>query len=140
MDMLEHQNAKIWKTLQGISGLLNEALQGPRTPELKEYNHILNKMKEGKNISQQDYKVLEDFSDAKKFNGTDGTQSHILTAFQGMIKKCVTKQSKTTYKLQIARLDVWEAMHHLSKIAKLKSDEALGVYFNKDFIEAIKSK
>lgn len=140
LDMIEHQQDKIWKALKGIAAILDEVLQAPRTPELREYNPILSKMKEGKLISHAEFQILNDFSDAKKFNGTDGTHSHILTAFQGMVKKCVTKQNKTTYKLQIARLDVWDALGHLAKISKLKNDEAVGVYFNKDFIDAIKAK
>lgn len=140
IDMLEHQQEKILKALQGISAILSEALQAPRTPELREYNPILTKMKEGKGITAAEYKTLDEFTDPKKYSGVDSTQSHIMAAFTAMIKKCVSKPVRDQNKAAIGNLKIQDVMGHLAKISKKSGDEAVAAYFSGPFVESLKSK
>jgi hypothetical protein len=137
ISLLENDMDKIKKALQDIVKTLEDVVKPLKIPELRDFNPILTKIKAGSCITVKEFQTLESYCDAKQFGASDSTQSHILTAFQQMAKSCLTKELWKSNKKAVMQLDVWTALSHLSKISKLKSDQAVGTYFAKDFVNSL---
>lgn len=137
ISLLENDMEKIKKALLDVVKTLEGVVKPLKTPELRDFNPILTKIKAGSCITAKEFQTLESYCDAKQFGGTDSTQSHVLTVFQQMAKNSLSKELWKSNKTAVMQLDVWTVLGHLSKISKLKSDQAVGTYFTKDFVNSL---
>lgn len=70
ISLLENDMEKIKKALTDIMKTLEGVVKPLKTPELRDFNPILTKIKAGSRITTTEFQTLESYCDAKQFGAS----------------------------------------------------------------------